>query len=1253
MYINLKAADIEDWVNKEPRRAQEILPNLIIRLILCSSNKIISYNFPVESGIQYSGYDGVLDTEEGTAYFSAGKSVWEFGTNKDIAAKFREDIEKRHQNPLGENILDTEFIFVTLRIWNRHKSIEELLNESRKKYNWRNIRILDASTIAIWLSSHPGVSVWLANQMGKHITGIYSIDDYWNIHCMNMLPSYPELNKEFFLYKRENQAKELIDWFRKKSGCLTLIAESQLEATLFAISCLYEQRDTESQEAFSYSALIVKTTEQWENLVEGNEEQEKKTLLIPIFRDAQNLDCPPDVFALFPVEQFSPLAKSNTMRITLRKRTKNDFHNVLRRWGGDTRDLDRIERTAGQEFLVFYRTIVNSSLYRHPLWLEQRNCDDLLPALLLGAWDLEYTGDCDAIARLSRLDYESYVKQIDSWILMEDSPFIRVNTVYQVKSISEMWKFLGEHLSDFYIRNLIQCTSLAFSENTAPDVPHTEYPESDVLPNKKGFSNLLRRGLIISLIFISQKPDSECIDAVIKKILASVQSYERWSFISPLLSLMAEASPQTVLEKLEEAISSDEAEFWKLFPSSGAAKLYNDNYFNIFWTLEQLVLNSKYVIQSIEVLCKINEKTHDLADSEPLIVLYRVFCPWYPQCCLDVDERIQLLERVYRRYPITGKALIHELLPHTHSYTLSIKMPEWTMFDDSFTQGVTQEECYRSIRKILSIALQNASTIEQWRDILRNVDFFSQYYKSWENELLKFCDGISDDEKIEISDALREYISLCRAHPHAERVIPERDVQSLERLFFKIIPNRIERFKYYFQNYPRLLHPIPYDRTKSYFDELDVLVHQKRMQAISQILQDYGQDALLNFSFQVEDVRELADVIVSEILHGTYDLPTLFQLKEGSKRTFSAVLYRLYAQNEPGHGAERLIDILQNADCSLEEKASILLNSPANMQIWNKMNSLNKSVCDYYWQYVEMPPGFNDMSEWEYYLNHLLMYKRPFSALKSVASFGYSNSSTVFHVLESCAKLKDHVESDGTTLQTLDEDPSVITSLFRKLYNDPAIDWNSLVEIECVFFPYFRYSETPRAIIEYVRKNPLEYVKLILSAHTLKPESSLLDTAQPPYEIARADQILNMITVIPGYANNSIEESVFTDWMTEARHYADEKNCRQAFDSYVGRLLSYSPPGTDGIFPHEVIRDYFESAYSEILADGFVRGIINRRGLYTPTAGKEEEKIAERYKHYAKKLRMYPQTVRVLSKVEKLYREQSRRDRMEDELDIR
>ena len=351
MNVILTATEIDTWAKAYPRHAQELLPQLIARLVLCSSPKIVDYNFPIEKGIQFAGYDGVLKSGEATSYFPEGKSVWEFGTNDNALEKFRSDIEKRHSEPLDINIADTTFIFVTLKIWNHRKSIEETVNESKNRYNWKDVRIIDASKIALWLQSHDAVAVWFANSIGKHIDGIRTIEDFWSDHCES---TSPKLGVDYFLLGRDSQISKLSEWLEKKSGSLTLVSESALESTLFIAALFLSQKEKYS--AVINKTLIIESTSVWHDLVRR---YEKDGLYIPVFNFTEDIRCPREMSIVLPVAKYSPLSKitKNVDSIKIEKRSKAVYHKVLETLEFKTDDFAKIEAETKRSFLPLYRII--------------------------------------------------------------------------------------------------------------------------------------------------------------------------------------------------------------------------------------------------------------------------------------------------------------------------------------------------------------------------------------------------------------------------------------------------------------------------------------------------------------------------------------------------------------------------------------------------------------------------------------------------------------------------------------------------------------------------------------------------------------------------------------------------------------------------------------------------------------------------------------------------------------------------------
>lgn len=165
--INITASDIESWTIKEPRRAQEKLPLLIWKLIIESCEHINDQHFPFDKAIHYNGYDGFLDTDDESRFVPKGKSVWEFGTEKDSKGKFNIDYEKRTQNSNGIILAETTFCFVTTRIWNHRQGITEATVEKTAEGKWRGVRILDANSIQMWLETCPQTTAWFSDVIGK------------------------------------------------------------------------------------------------------------------------------------------------------------------------------------------------------------------------------------------------------------------------------------------------------------------------------------------------------------------------------------------------------------------------------------------------------------------------------------------------------------------------------------------------------------------------------------------------------------------------------------------------------------------------------------------------------------------------------------------------------------------------------------------------------------------------------------------------------------------------------------------------------------------------------------------------------------------------------------------------------------------------------------------------------------------------------------------------------------------------------
>ena len=192
------------------------------------------------------------------------------------------------------------------------------------------------------------------------------------------------------------------------------------------------------------------------------------------------------------------------------------------------------------------------------------------------------------------------------------------------------------------------------------------------------------------------------------------------------------------------------------------------------------------------------------------------------------------------------------------------------------------------------------------------------------------------------------------------------------------------------------------------------------------------------------------------------------------------------------------------------------------------------------------------------------------------------------------------------------------------------------------------------SIIRHLHNNPIEYVDLITYNYKPDPGSDFTLKEHSDDQRRLAYEIVEIFKVVPGCGETPISEKEFKEWVAVAQEYADSIGYNGSFAYCFGRVLSYAPLGDDGIFPHEVVRDYFEHTHSEKLIKGFIYGKQSQRGVHTATGGMEEKEISIKYHEEASKLRIsYPHTAAILEKLAECYWQESLYEQKRELLDFR
>ena len=132
----------------------------------------------------------------------------------------------------------------------------------------------------------------------------------------------------------------------------------------------------------------------------------------------------------------------------------------------------------------------------------------------------------------------------------------------------------------------------------------------------------------------------------------------------------------------------------------------------------------------------------------------------------------------------------------------------------------------------------------------------------------------------------------------------------------------------------------------------------------------------------------------------------------------------------------------------------------------------------------------------------------------------------------------------------------------------------------------------------------------------------------------------------PGEQNGRVDEAIISEWVCEFKRLLKEHKQERLFGYLLGRLLAHSPAGIDGYYPSEAVRKVIEDSDDDDLCSSYSAEIYNERGVFSPTAGKEELLIANRYKENADFLAInYPRTASIYYGLYKGYEAEAKRER--------
>ena len=333
-----------------------------------------------------------------------------------------------------------------------------------------------------------------------------------------------------------------------------------------------------------------------------------------------------------------------------------------------------------------------------------------------------------------------------------------------------------------------------------------------------------------------------------------------------------------------------------------------------------------------------------------------------------------------------------------------------------------------------------------------------------------------------------------------------------------------------------------------------------------------------------------------------------------------------------------LAKLLTRLDSDEDARIRILRYAPFDGGTWQHVERLPKGLKRRYWEEVNPHWGPSDATAIEAFVDELLKVDRPRAAfhaahmdlklidsprlmrlLTEVATNGAEppahyrlDGHYVSQALDTLEQRGDTSRDDLARLEflfirALDRSKHGIRNLEAQLAETPALFMQALA------FPFGRNDGG---------EDPAEWQA---------PNSDNREA------VARAAYaLLTSASRIPGtQTDGSIDLKQLKAWMEQVRSLAREYGRAEIGDEMIGQLLSHCPPGDDGIWPCEPVREAINDLGSQNIATGMLVGIRNARGAtWRGEGGAQERGLAQQYRSWSREVAFeHPFTARMLAQI--------------------
>lgn len=1212
------------------RRCEELLPEIIRKLIIASCEDFPKLDLPVGDSVSKPGWDGTCVASKAGPMVPKGKSLWEMGRNKSYAKKFQDDFTKRDKETKPEVKKRSTFIFVTPWKWSRPEKTG-FLEMVKGGSTWKDVLIYDADHLELWLERCPAVAIWLARELDLFTGEVISARAYWKDFIT--LRDHV-LDAELILSGRDQQQAQVKTFFNGEPDYIELQASSKAEGAIFSIASMLKAK-TPGADSFLSRAVIVANKGSLKQILSLH-----KGLYV-IFLDAESeVDFSGPVNGNHVISIVNFLFRLGSSGISLPVSKLSAFSLSLEKLGYTHQDSYLLAGKCGRSITVLRRMLTDRA--GRTSWSLASSVNELLPLFFVQRLDDELAGDREIIGKLFPGGYEQYKVIMKRWSLLEDRPISQTMNHWQIVSAYDLLFVLGKYITEEDLCVFASVIKEVTQEiNPALELERKQRFAAALYDKRSKYSSRLQKGMVETLALIAVYGKEAGIhtsfelsgwaDRLVGELLASYE-LEHWQTIESRIDLLAEASPAAFLNAVESMVKNHPERVTELFNDSDF-DFFSPIYFtHILYALESIAWDPRFLVRVsllLADLCRLDKGK--ATANRAFASLKGVFLWWMPQTYASIDQRKQTLKMLMAKKPELAMRLLKHLSPHVSNIGHYSRKPIWRLRDE-FEQRVKNAAYLDGLDFTCSALIELAGKDPmRWKTVLKLAD---NYTGDMRNRILDAGLSIDFDEegKDELRRSVKEIITI-----HSESTgrsawnLNKADLQKLTLIYEGLISNDVERYGCYFD-----VEALESRRTtKMSYQKIAELSRKKRKEAMQLMLASAGLAEVLEMASSAKypfyvgvalaGIEELDEDLIFMNLDQGANLESVFKgyvMESHQYFGLSWVTDRI-AKYQEVYPADALVHFYLSIEASAE--------------LWSHLDQGTQEMKDLYWTKVHRKyhPWFH-RDHHESFVVHLIQYGRFATAVNSTHDVGWVSPSLLIEVMQG------YMSKASTEQEVKIQSGSYIFGKIMERLIETGTDKQILAGLQ---WQYFQAMDQERdlklvdALYEELNSNPAQFAQLVY--FKWKPDEG--DFEEDFLKAGRdsvmgrgrnANEVLEKWKRLPGMdEDGNCDFDVLKNYFSQALMCCEEKNRRKRGMYELGERLGRAKFAAPE-WPHPQVCAIIDLYDNEELSKGFYLGYSNRGGVRVTSGGYNRQLAAKKISYLretAERLSLnFPVTAKVI-----------------------